>query len=706
MLAAVAVAVLGVYRLASATVPTVWMVSGAIGLGMGRLVQALTGRPLWIGASFGGVDFLVVMGVVYALWLRWTRPPRVGRAVYAAAAILAGYFGYLVVLAFSTDLLAALPELPAPPSLDPGDYRPPDWSWSAAVRTLIPWNLPLVAVLVEAAVAALMFRWAAWKPVEETDTTAASLDSRSRTWRYGLPVGLAVATAVLLTFAPFRSDLTGKTIVAHQRGQVNWAKPQHGQYEPDWAGTYGTLPDFVASLGGKMLISPELSEDDLAAADVLLLAHPIEPWTPGELERIEAFVRRGGSLLVVAGPTVRETADRAAVNDVLKPTGMALRDDVAVPIAPRWLDAAWGMAHPATLGLDNRRGGFGLRVTSSIATRWPARPILVGQWGFGDPGNDAATAGVFRFEPGEKLGDLVLAAERPLGHGTVVVVADDTCLSSVTNATSYPFTGRLLSYLARRPSSPQDWWRQTLGLLGCLGLMGLLLWRPGPNVLIVLAAALAVSVAAATGVSRHVARVVPGDPVGAARVAYIDASHLESYNDEPWSNDGIDAAVMTLARNGFVPLVAAGTDDRASESGGAADLDRPGATVFGRPAAGGPRVRPARRRVPVERGSDRVGGQSGVAPRIRFRGAAVAGRARGLDRRPRAGRAVPRGLRSLPDHLLQGVGARGGRLSDPGVVLQRLAGRLPCSPTPRCSRGATTTCRSWCAGQWAEDRSS
>ena len=309
--------------------------------------------------------------------------------------------------------------------------------------------------------------------------------------------------------------MTGTTIVAHQRGQVNWSKPQHGRYEPDWAGTYGTLPDFVASLGGNMVISPDLSEDDLAGADVLLLVHPTKPWTPAQLERIEAFVRRGGSLLLVAGPTIRETADRAAVNEVLKPTGMTLRDDVAVPVAPRWLDGAWGMAHPATLGLDNRRGGFGLRVSSSIATQWPARPILVGQWGFGDPGNDAAAAGVFRFESGEKLGDLVLAAERPLGRGTVVVLADDTCLSSLTNATSYPFTGRLLSYLARRPSSPQDWWRQALGLLGCLGLVGLVLWRPRPDVVIVFAAVLAVSVAAATGVSRHVARVVPGDPVRA-----------------------------------------------------------------------------------------------------------------------------------------------------------------------------------------------
>ena len=553
LLAATAVAVLGLFRLACTSIPTAWMISGALGMGLGRLAQVVTGRPLSISAGFGGLDFLVVMGVLYAGWLRWTEPPRAARAFYAAVAILVGHLLYLVVLSLSTEIIAALPELPPPPSLDVADYRPPDWTWSASLRKLIPWNVPLLAAVIQAGVAALMFRWTAWQPVEPADAAMAS--GAKKPWLRHLPVGLAVATAVCLTLSLGRSDLTGKTIVAYREGQVNWSPPGHDRFDPQWAHTHGLLPAFVSSLGGEMLISPELSEADLAKADVLLLVHPTEPWTPEQLERIEAFVRDGGSLLVVAGPAVQEETIRGAVDAVLKPTGMQIRYDVAVPATEQWRDACLALSHPATLGLDNCRGGFGLRSSSSIRTRWPARLILVGRWGWSDPSGDAMQSGTPRFESGEKLGDLILAAERPLGHGTVVALADGSCLNNLTNATSYRFTGRLLSYLARRPSSPQAWWRQMLGLLACAGLAWWMIRRSDAEGLIVLLLALAVSLAFSTGLSCHLARVLPGGRDNASiPIAYVDASHLEAYNDEPWSNDGIDGLMLTLTRNGYLTL--------------------------------------------------------------------------------------------------------------------------------------------------------
>ena len=555
LLAAVAVGVLGVLRLACTSIPTAWMLSGALGMGLGRLAQAVTGRPLCISAAFGGLDFLVVMGVLYAGWLRWTEPPRAARAVYAAVAILVGHLLYLMVLSFSTEMIAALPELPPPPSLDVADYRPPAWNWSAALRKLIPWNVPMVAAIIQAGVAALMFRWASWQPIEPKDGATADSDVRKKSWLDPLPVGLAVATAVCLTLSSGRSDLTGKTIVAHREGHVNWSPPEHDHFDPRWAHAHGLLPEFVSSLGGEMLLSPDLSEADLAKTDVLLLVHPTEPWTPKQLERIEAFVRDGGSLLVVAGPAVQEKTIRGAVDAVLKPTGMRIRYDVAVPATEQWRDACLALAHPATLGLDNRRGDFGLRSSSSIRTRWPARPILVGRWGWSDPGGDATQGGTSRFESGEKLGDLILAAERPLGRGTVVALADGSCLNNLTNAAAYRFTGRLLSYLARRPSSPQAWWRQILGLLACGGLAWWMIRRADTDRLMLVVLVLAVSLAFSTTASCRLARVLPeGRADASTAIAYVDASHLEAYNDEPWSNDGIDGLMLTLMRNGHLPL--------------------------------------------------------------------------------------------------------------------------------------------------------
>lgn len=547
-LAAAAAAVLGIWRLACVSIPSVWMVSGAIGLGMGRLVEVITGRPLWIGASFAALDVLVVMGVVWAGWLRWTSPPRTTRAVYASAAIVVVYLAYLSLVALSVELSDALPEAPLPSSLDPAEYRPPPWSPLAALRTMIPWNLPLLGSLAAMAVGALMFRWARWTPIKP------HAPADGNRWTRRLPAVVAAAAALLATFAWSPSNLDGKRIIAYERGHVNWSRPSHKQLAPEWAGTYGLLDQFVASLGGTMQVVPELSSNTLDQADVLLLIHPTESWTPEHLARIETFVRQGGSLLVVAGPSPPGQHDRSAIDDLLRPTGMRIRDDVAVPAAEHWSNACQTLAHPATLGLDNHRSGFGLRLSSSIAVRWPGRPILVGRWGFADPGSDSALRGVPQFEPGERLGDLVLAAERPLGRGTVVVLADDTCLSAVPNAAAHQFTGRLLSYLARRPSSPQNAWRQIVAFLGLAWLVVFVVRDPRLGQIASIAATLLVVAAGSVGLSRHIARVVPRS-TDAVAVAYVDATHLEAYNDQPWSNEGIDGLLLLLARNDFLPLV-------------------------------------------------------------------------------------------------------------------------------------------------------
>jgi hypothetical protein len=106
-----------------------------------------------------------------------------------------------------------------------------------------------------------------------------------------------------------------------------------------------------------------------------------------------------------------------------------------------------------------------------------------------------------------------------------------------------------LAYLAQGTGSPRAWWRQTLGLLACLVLVGLLVPRPEPIRLAVVAVLLAVSLAVSTTISCHAGRVVP-----AAKIAYIDGSHMEAYGDDPWSEDGLAALSMTLMGNGYLTL--------------------------------------------------------------------------------------------------------------------------------------------------------
>jgi len=559
LLVALAAAVLGVFRFAYDSVPAVYLASNAIGRGSGWLAGNIARRPLEIGATFAGIDFLVLMAPLYVGWLIWTSPPRPGRAIFAALAIVAGQFVYLIVLAFCCDLLAALPDIVLPPPTD--NSRLGVWAWGNAIRTLLPWNLPVVAAAVQITVAAVMFRWSAWLPPVEPEPQEAAEDEEevdSRTLaidalrQFG-PILLAVVIPLLTVLSLSQSTLKGKRVVAYRQGYLDWLKPEH---EGETAGMYGMLPLFVESLGGRFGTSADLSQQDLAEADVLLLLHPDRPWPEDRLNRVWDFVRGGGSLLLAAGPRILEGQSQSNFNAVLRPTAMRVRYDTAVSPVANWEHTCDPLSHPATAGIGNCRNRFGLLMGSSLRTRLPASPLLVGRFAYSDPGSDAAINGVSQYEPGEKLGDLVLAAEQRLGKGRIVVLGDSSCLHNDVIANAYMFSGRLLGYLAGRSGTPQAWWRQLLGLAAAAALVAVLAWRVDANRLAAAAVALAVSLICCTLVAHHSARVLPdGRNHSPNNLAYIDASHLEAYSSDQWHDEGTAGLARTLMRNGYLALM-------------------------------------------------------------------------------------------------------------------------------------------------------
>jgi len=558
LITALAAAVLGVWLLACTSIPTVWSMADALGRALGRLAGLVSGRPLWVGSTFAGLDFLVLMTAILAGWLVWTSPPRLARALYASVVILGGHLAYLVLLSYATDLHEALPPAPPPPEFR--DYIPPPWSWSNAARTLLPWSMPVLAGVIQLAIAAAMFRWARWQRDAEHGVkpagAVASAGRLERATAWGAVV-LAVGVPWLATLMPGRSTLAAKKIVAYNRGYLDWEKPVHERYGEASAGMYGMLPEFVASLGGRLERSDELTRVDLEDADVLVLIHPAHPWPRDRLERIWDYVRRGGSLLVVAGTMVQEGDLASSFNEVLEPTAMHVRFDTAASVTWNWQDSYTPMAHPAVTGIDDGRNRFGMESGPSIDVRWPARPILVGRWGWSDPGRDAVLTGMYRYDAPERLGDLVLAAEQRLGRGRVVVLSDAASLTNQGNVNGYVFTGRLLAYLAGGAVNPQAAWRQALGLLGCLALLGLMAWPLKPTRVATVAVVLALALGGSRAFSHLSMRVLPDGRQHTPynNVAYIDASHMEAYSDHGWGYEGIAGLALTLMRNGYQPFL-------------------------------------------------------------------------------------------------------------------------------------------------------
>ena len=203
---------------------------------------------------------------------------------------------------------------------------------------------------------------------------------------------------------------------------------------------------------------------------------------------------------------------------------------------------------------------FGLVIGASVESPWPARPIVVGRWGWADPGDvdgGPSMMGNHRYDPGEKLGDLVLAAEQPFGKGKVVVFGDTSGLTNGLTIGCHPYTSRLYAYVADGPSTPRATWRQMTGLLGLVLLVVLILWRrPEPWRVAAPVIVLSSSVMLCTELTHRTWEIMPdGNMASPNNLAYIDASHCGAYAAEGWRGDGTMGLSLALLRNGYLSLM-------------------------------------------------------------------------------------------------------------------------------------------------------
>jgi hypothetical protein len=557
---AVAVTAFAVYRFAVTSIPEVWLAGDAVGGAMGRAVGGMAEQPLWVGATFGGVDFVVLMAAVLVAWLAVAPPPRAALVVGAVAAMAVGQIAYLLILAHGPALESLLPAASAPAA---GGAAGPSWSWAGAVRSLLPWNLPALGAAIQLVMAAMVFRLM----VQRVGAAEPAFRRRAPGWAGAALLFAAAALAAALPVAAMsgwgRCDLAGKKIVVYEKGFLNWLKPVYGDYGRLAIGMYGMMPAYLESLGARCVVSPGLSAEDLRDADALVLLYPNEPWDPWQLDRIWNFVSCGGGLLVMGEHTVRESDGGSRFNDVLVPTAMRVRFDSAMFAIGGWLDSYEALAHPTTAGLRDDRNVFGVVIGASVDAPWPARPMLVGRWGWADPGDPAAgesMMGNHRYDSGERLGDLVLAAEQPFGAGKVITFGDTSSLTNGITVGAHPFTSRLLAYLASRESQPSPAWRDAEATALAAGLLLALLWRPRPGRVAAAALVMAVSAALCTAVGSRAAEVLPDgrsrDPASPRlnNLAYLDTTHLGASSEESWRPDGAMGLAMTLMRSGCLVL--------------------------------------------------------------------------------------------------------------------------------------------------------
>jgi len=702
LVAAEAVAILALYRLALTSIASFWLAADSVAHVLGTVAGGITRQPLSVGPTFAGLDFLVVMGY---LACRATlasgglrRPGEIGLAVVL---VLAGHLLYLGALSWTPKLVEGLPgpspegtawnPYPPPPGLDAAvervveGWRIPRYAPAVrsflnvffragqTVRSWLPWNAPILAALLHLGIA-----WAIFRRLTRFADEPAGPPTRPGVAEmiWSPSAALTAAAVVLAAVLPVVSNLgwqpvppwlDGKKIVLYEKLYGNWQKPEYpsspmpppkdpkgNRVYVDWGrlaiGMYGMMPPYLESLGAQVVVSPDLSDEDLRGAAAVVVIFPNEPWPPGQLERIWKFVESGGTLLVVgehtildeslvrrhreldetlaedlekyAGKTegarhgakltaeeeeqhrqmaarVRRFAESAPINrfnELLEPTAIRVAYDSATFAVGGWLQSYEPLAHPVTAGVGDTENQFGVVIGASLDVRFPARPLLMGKWGWNDPGDPLAGSAMMgngEYDAGERLGDVVLAAEQRLGQGRVVVLGDTSGLSNGLMFGCHVFTSRLYDYLVNPVSTPQDPWRQAAAGLVVLGLATALVLFPRPERIAAAAAVVAMSLWLSTAATyrewtvlpdgglrthrwttlEHGKEIVPTDAGGKKlpnNLAYIDAAHLGAYSMEQWRDDGLMGLAMTLMRNDYVPLMLPGvTRERLLRSDGA-----------------------------------------------------------------------------------------------------------------------------------------
>ena len=548
---AIAIGCFAIYRILLFCVPPVWMITNALAHGLGKTAGAIAGQPLRVGPTFAGIDFVVLMVTWFAICLANSPAPRRRRALIGFSAILGVHLIYLLFVTQAGRLVLLFPELTPP---DPNAYLDPDASvgealWRSMLRHMTPWSFPVIGMLLHAGVAVVL-TWLL--PMQA---------SRPPTKRPRIGGVAAAILGVLLAFTTTHCSsspgLAGKHFLINEEGFLNWLRPQHEDYGRLSIGMYGMLPHFLESLGATSQRTTEFTAEELGKTDVLLLIYPDMPWTDARKQRIRDFVEAGGSLWVFGEHTVRDDDGGMSVNDIVDCTNMEVLFDSATFRVGGWLQSYDTMAHPAALAVPDDRNQFGIVIGASIATRWPAYPLILGKWGWSDWGDPEGTAmmGDHVYNPGEQLGDLVLAAEQRVGKGRIVVFGDTSSISNGINIGSNPFMGRMLAYLATGAGGPHSPWRWPLALMLSAALVAVLVSQRSLCSLAAAGLALFVTIAALShSADPRLSALPDAENLSDFKLAYVDTSHIGDFSTESWRNNGLMGLNLNLMRSDYLVL--------------------------------------------------------------------------------------------------------------------------------------------------------
>ncbi|MCS7238977.1 MAG: GldG family protein [Thermoguttaceae bacterium] len=575
---AVALGVAGLFHLAILQSGPVAHAIRWLSAGWGSLAAGIVGQHLRVGPSFAVPEIVLVVGLLGLLWL-FRRGFRGWQLVGWASLVVAIHTLYLGIQSLAPQLLASLPPPPPIPPLE--SYTPPPWNWASELRNLIPWNMPVLAAGLQLGCLALTLGLAGrGRPAQPAGAASAlqcSSDQASEeavgplvqlarviagrgtirlrgTTFLVLMAELAVVFLFASLFHPPMTSPEGLTVLAWKGGFLHTEVP--GASEELDLGSWGGLGMLLAGWGAKLQLSEELLQEELRAADVVLIVHPDRPWPQERVNRLHEYLENGGKLLFVGGYHFRDGDRASQFGQILERIGVRLPFQTIVSPGRSGADGTVLAFHRAVFTQNLIVGRMASAAGAPVEAPWPARPLVWTRWAWADSGSDVMLTGVSRWEEGEPLGDLIVAAEVAVAKGRVVVWGHPEIITDHNLLRHYPLLGRLLVYLAGSPSPWQEYVYDILFTLG-IGIIAIGLATLRPQFL----AELTLVVSLALTALFYINGAIQPDFIPDGRrhpqwnnVVAIDLGHHNHGSLEPWAPDGLGAFSLQLLRCGYLPV--------------------------------------------------------------------------------------------------------------------------------------------------------
>ena len=342
-------------------------------------------------------------------------------------------------------------------------------------------------------------------------------------------------------------------VTFYEEGLLDWRVPVFGVYGQRSSGMFGLLPKYLEAKGYNTAKVSTITEENLSESSVLVLINLREAISDKEKESVWKYVRNGGSLLVLGDHTnVGGLMD--SFNDLLEPVPIKFRFDSAKSSRYGWRDSLGFLPHPITHGLEDETDTQ-LWVGASLDCQPPSSPVITGRYAHSDIGNplnaQRAFMGNMMLDPGEQLGDVILACESRYGKGKLLVFGDTSSFQNSSLFVANEFVDRVFCWLVSKEIPGREIWpKMVAGILFVLMIIFLTRSRWSLITLLICAAILSVSIAVPRIIQRG-----ENEEELKAEVAYIDYSHIGRFDLMSWEDDSIGGLSNNLLRNGFMPFL-------------------------------------------------------------------------------------------------------------------------------------------------------